>query len=107
MVIEGRFPYPFEDGEDSDVKGWVVPQETLESAIDTRSAGEEGVWFAVRDRETGEYIDPERFGLFIRVKNEESPPEDAVYIWYGGGPGIDEDDGDGWYDDFPPIPPGP
>ena len=108
MTIEiERYPYPFDDDKESDVKGWVVPVRALNKVIDTPVAQDEGVWMAVRDKETGEYIDPERFGLFIRHKKETvAEDESTVYIWYGGDPDISGDD-DGWFDDFPPIPPGP
>jgi len=108
MTIEiERFPYPFNDNEDGDsgVKGWVVPVEALGRIIDTPDSQSGGVQMAIRDKTTGEYVDPERFGLFIRYKAEATEPEDStVFIWYGGDPGAFEDDG--WYNDFPPIPPG-
>ncbi len=112
MTIEiERFPYPFNDDneEKSDVKGWVVSVASLGRVIDTPVAQNEGIWMSVRDKETGEYIDPERFGLFIRYKKEAvaSEEDSTVFIWYGGDPEIKEEDGDGWFDDFPPIPPGP
>jgi hypothetical protein len=106
MVIQGRFTFPWTENEDPERYGWRIPVEVLQRAIDTASPDDEGVWFAVRDKETGEHIDREKYGLYIRIKNEVTPPEGVVFIWYGGGPGIDEDEGDGWFDDFPPIPPG-
>ena len=108
MTIEiERVPYPFNDDENSQIKGWVVNVDEMASFMNTPSAQAEGIWISVRDRETGEYVDPERFGLFIRFKKE--PPAPVIplpWINYGGAPPTTEED-DGWFDDFPPIPPGP
>ncbi len=108
MTIEiERVPYPFNDDEESVVKGWVVPVDALARFMDTPIVQDEGIWMAVRDKETGEYVDPERFGLFIRYKKEvPAPGVPLPWVAYGGAPPAPEED-DGWFDDFPPIPPGP
>jgi hypothetical protein len=97
-----RLEFPIDLGVEGppDVQGWVVPVADLQMAIARLGPHEDGVWMSVRDRETGDYVDPARFALFIR-KGEKG----ITWCWYGGDPGITTED-DGWFDDFPPIPPG-
>jgi hypothetical protein len=107
MVIQGRFPMPWSEDDVPEKYGWRIPEGILSRAIDNTATEDEGVWFVVRDKETGEIIDREKYGLYIRIKNQPETPEGVVFVYYGGGPDIDDDEGDGWFDDFPPIPPGP
>jgi hypothetical protein len=97
-VIE--FPVDIVGGNPPDVQGWEIPLADLEKAIASLGPDEDTVWFAVRNKVTGDYISPDEFSLFIR-KGQKG----LVWCWYGGGePGITDDDG--WFNDFPPIPPG-
>ena len=106
MAVE-RLRFPFGDGADGepDVQGWVVPVRTLIQAIAGLDDLDDGVWMSVRDKETGDYIDPGQFALFIhKGKKEEGVEERVLYCYYMGPP--PEEDEDGWFNDFPPIPPG-
>ena len=101
------FPFGQEIDEGLDVKGWVVPVQSLIQAISKLEDLDEGVWMAVRDKETGEYVDPERFALFVHLGEKSTTLQvRRQYCYYGGSPEISGGDDDGWFDDFPPIPPG-
>lgn len=108
MTVERElFPFGENVDEDLDVKGWVVPVQTLIHAIAKLGDLDEGVWMAVRDRETGEYIDPERFALFVHHGDKSDTLQvRRQYCYYGGVPDPTNDPDNGWFDDFPPIPPG-
>ena len=105
MIIE-RPTRPWNDEED-DVKGWEVPASSLHQVLNSLPEGDEIVWVAVKDRETNLHLDPERYALYIHKGPKSQEREQRrVFCYYGGDPNISDGDDDGWFDDFPPIPPG-
>lgn len=97
--IEIKFPIDIGIEGPPDVQGWEVSRADLEMAIASLGPDENTIWMSVREKRTGSYVSPDEFSLFIR-KGQKG----TQWCWYGGEPGITEDDG--WFDDFPPIPPG-
>ncbi len=108
MAVERvLFPFIQKPEEEPALKGWVVPVRILIQAIAKLGDLDEGVWIAVRDKETSEYVDPERFALFVHHGEKSNTLQvRREFCYYAGGPEANEEDGDGWFDDFPPIPPG-